>query len=256
MSRSPENVRIEHEIKHGVWLAARDAETVWGWGTPAGKLRAKRRAELIIQGADLSSQKRVLEVGCGTGLFTEMFAASGATIVAVDISPELLEKARLRGLPSHQVSFLAKRFEDCEVDGPFDAIIGSSVLHHLEVGFSIRRIRELLKPGGRLSFAEPNMLNPQVFLERRFSHLPMFSYTSPDETAFIRRRFARDLETAGFCDIEVVPFDWLHPATPKPLIGFVKNLGKLFELTPGLREFAGSLCIRASTPKDRCPSTR
>jgi len=135
MSQSPRlpclprsgNARAEHEIKHGVWLAERDTETVWGWGTPAGKLRAKRRAELIIRGAGLSSGKRVLEIGCGTGLFTEMFAASGATIVAVDISEELLEKARLRGLPAHQVTFLAKRFEDCDVDGPFDAVIGSSV---------------------------------------------------------------------------------------------------------------------------------
>src|ERR1019366_1615655 len=107
-----------------VWLAERDTETVWGWGTPAGKLRAKRRADLIIRGARLCSGKRVLEIGCGTGLFTEMFAATGATIVAVDISSELLEKARLRGLPAHQVTFLAKRFEDCAVDGPFDAVIG------------------------------------------------------------------------------------------------------------------------------------
>jgi len=92
------------------------------------------------------------------------------------------------------------------------------------------------------------MLNPQVFLERKFSYLPLFAYTSPDETAFIRWRFARNLETAGFCDVELVPFDWLHPATPQPLIGAVKGVGKVIELTPGLREFAGSLYISASTP--------
>ena len=50
--------------------------------------------------------------------------------MAVDLSEELLESARERGLEN--VTFLAKNFEDCEVDGPFDAVIGSSILHHLD----------------------------------------------------------------------------------------------------------------------------
>ena len=74
---------------------------------------------------------RVLEVGCGTGMFTEMFANRGAEIVAVDISPDLLKKARARGLAN--VKFCEKRFEDCDLDGSFDAVIGSSTLHHLDV---------------------------------------------------------------------------------------------------------------------------
>src|SRR5437773_1072311 len=98
--------RAEHEISHGKWLAAKDTEKVWGWGTPAGRLRANRRASLIMDGAELAPEKRALEIGCGTGMFTEMFAASGATILAVDISAELLEKARLRSLPARRVTFL------------------------------------------------------------------------------------------------------------------------------------------------------
>jgi SAM-dependent methyltransferase len=240
--------RAENEISHGKWLAAQDTETVWGWGTPAGRLRANRRARLIAAGAGLAPRKRALEIGCGTGMFTEMFAASGATILAVDISAELLDKARLRRLPAGQVTFLEKRFEDCDVVGPFDAVIGSSILHHLEVDAAIGHIRRLLKPGGRLSFAEPNMLNPQVYLERRFSHLPMFSYTSPDETAFVRWDLARRLRDAGFGAISISPFDWLHPSTPKPLIGVVQSAGRAVEHIPLLREFAGSLHIQAGVP--------
>jgi 2-polyprenyl-3-methyl-5-hydroxy-6-metoxy-1,4-benzoquinol methylase len=245
---SPEALRAEREIKHGEWLAAHDTETVWGWGTPAGRIRARRRADLIVAGAALSAGKRVLEIGCGTGTFTAMFAATGAAIVAVDISAELLKKARARGLPAGQITFCEGRFEDCSVGGQFDAVIGSSILHHLEIEPAIHRIKELLKPGGRISFAEPNMLNPQVFLERKFSYLPMFSYTSPDETAFVRWKLARQLREAGFSDIIVRPFDWLHPATPKPLIGMVSGLGRLVESAPILREFSGSLYIGAALP--------
>ena len=246
----PSQVRLRaaREIKHGEWLAAHDTETVWGWGTPAGRVRARRRADSIIAGAALSPGKRVLEIGCGTGMFTEMFAATGATIVAVDISPELLEKARARRLPAGQVTFCERRFEDCDVEGRFDAVIGSSVLHHLEIGSAIRRIKDLLKPGGKLSFAEPNMLNPQVFLERRFQHWSMFSYTSPDETAFVRWQLARQLREAGFEEIGIRPFDWLHPSTPKSFIKTVSALGRLLESVPLIQEFSGSLTITAKLP--------
>ncbi len=243
--RSDLNTRAEHEVSHGRWLAEQDTEKVWGWNTPAGRLRAQRRAQLIVDGARVQRCSRVLEIGCGTGLFTELFAATGARIVSVDISPELLAKARLRNLPVDQVIFLEKRFEDCEVDGPFDAVVGSSILHHLDVDQSIERIKALLKPGGMIGFAEPNMLNPQVYLERRFQHLPMFAYTSPDETAFVRWKLAAKLRAAGFHNVVIEPFDWLHPATPKPLIGAVRFIGTLLEMLPGAREFSGSLTISA-----------
>jgi SAM-dependent methyltransferase len=143
------------------------------------------------------------------------------------------------------VTFLEKRFENCDVDGPFDAVIGSSILHHLDIVDALVNIRRLLKPGGILSFAEPNMLNPQVYLERKFHYLPMFSYTSPDETAFVHWKFARLLKEQGFGDISIMPFDWLHPAVPRPLIGSVRGVGRLLEHLPVVREFSGSLYIRA-----------
>lgn len=240
--------RAQNEIEHGRKLACEDTEAVWGWGTPAGKLRARRRADLIAEHAGLRAGQLALEIGCGTGLFTECFAASGARVVAVDISPDLLAKARLRNLDESRVTFFEARFEDAGLHGPFDAVLGSSILHHLEIRESLRKIYELLKPGGCMSFAEPNMLNPQVWMERRFCHLPMFSYTSPDETAFVRWRLARDLGEAGFTEVRVVPFDWLHPGTPPAAIPLVRNLGLLLERLPLIRELSGSLLISARRP--------
>jgi 2-polyprenyl-3-methyl-5-hydroxy-6-metoxy-1,4-benzoquinol methylase len=241
--------RGDREVKHGQWLAAHETETVWGWGTPAGKLRAARRATLIAEGVNLRPGIRVLEIGCGTGLFTEAFAKTGATIVAADISSELLEIARLRGLPAEQVTFIAKPFEQIAFDGSFDAVIGSSVLHHLDVELALARIIHLLEPGGILSFAEPNYLNPQVFLERKLRFLPIFAYTSPDETAFVRWTLAKQLRAIGFTEISITPFDWLHPRVPARATSSVKKLGAVIERTPLLREFAGSLYIKARRPQ-------
>jgi 2-polyprenyl-3-methyl-5-hydroxy-6-metoxy-1,4-benzoquinol methylase len=248
--KNPTTSKPEHEIAHGkTILKNRNPELVWGWGTPAGKLRAARRAQLIASGADLLPGKKILEIGCGTGNFTERFAEYGSNILAVDISPDLLDEARKRSFPKKNVTFLLKRFEECDLDGPFDAVIGSSILHHLLIEESLRKIFSLLKPGGMMSFAEPNLRNPQVFIERTFRFIrPLFWYISPDETAFIRSGLERKLREIGFSDISIRPFDWLHPSTPSQWIPAVQKLGVMLEKTPLLREFSGSLIIRAVRP--------
>lgn len=240
--------RAENEIRHGKYLAESDTERIWGWGTPAGRLRALRRAGIIIDSGGLRPGMKVLEIGCGTGNFTELFAASGCNIVAVDISPDLLEKAKLRMLPSSLVQFVGIRFEEIGSRGPFDAVIGSSILHHLDVSDALLKIFKLLRSGGKLSFAEPNLLNPQVYLERRFSHWKCFSHISPDETAFIRKKLYGLLNDTGFMDIRIKPFDWLHPSTPKVLIPVISTLGTILENIPCIKEFSGSLAISAKKP--------
>ena len=241
--------RSEREIQHGTLLAKDDTELIWGWGTPAGQLRSRRRAALIVGGAKLRPGMSVLEIGCGTGMFTEMFAKSGAHIIAVDVSADLLQKALKRNLPHDRVQFLEGRFEDCHIHGPFDAIIGSSVLHHLSIETASLRIYELLKPDGIMSFAEPNMLNPQVFVERRFRR--WFQYVSPDETAFTRFQLYRILTQARFHNITICPFDWLHPATPLSMMDLVCTAEKCLECVPIIRECAGSLYIRCQRPSHR-----
>jgi len=187
---------------------------------------------------------RALEIGCGTGLFTSKFAATGASITAVDLSSELIERAR-EGAPPN-VTFLHKDFEDCDVDGPFDAVIGSSILHHLDMTRALPKILALLAPGGTMCFAEPNMLNPQIALQKNIPWIKRRMGDSPDETAFFRWRMASHLRSVGFASVEVVPFDWLHPLVPSWLMGSVRRVGRVIESTPVLREFAGSLYIRAT----------
>lgn len=252
-SAENETDRVANEIEHGRMLAASESEETWGWTTPAGQSRARRRAELIIEAAGLGPGRNVLEIGCGTGMFTERFAAAGARIVAVDISPDLLEKALDRRLPADRVRFEQRRFENLELSDPaiqswaaggFDAIIGSSVLHHLDIPAAIKTCHRLLRPGGRIAFAEPNLLNPQVWMERRFRS--WFPYVSRDETAIVRWPLRNQLEQEGFSNVVITPFDWLHPATPAPLIAVIVAAGRVVEGIPGLREFAGSVLISAT----------
>lgn len=85
VSATPESSRANraaNEIAHGRLLATAESEAIWGWSTPAGQFRVRRRADLIIDAAGLRPNRSVLEIGCGTGLFTAHFAATGARIGA------------------------------------------------------------------------------------------------------------------------------------------------------------------------------
>ena len=78
--------------------------------------------------ADLSGA-RVLDAGCGTGAATAELAARGADVVAVDISPKLVEIARAR-LPeglAGKVAFQAGDMLAAEL-GRFDAVIAMDSL--------------------------------------------------------------------------------------------------------------------------------
>lgn len=242
------NSLFENEINHGRYLASSDTEAVWGWGSPAGKKRAERRGNLLIKSGKIEPGAKVLEIGCGTGLFTSMFADQKAAIIAVDLSPDLLAIARAKKFPYNNVRFIEKQFEECSVDGPFDVIVCSSVLHHLIVAKSLEKIFSLLKEDGRIAFAEPNMLNPQVWIQCRFRRF--FKCMSVDETAFVRWRIKRQLVKAGFTGISIKPFDWLHPAVPSFCIGIVSFIGLILEHTPFFREFSGSLLIGAKKGRE------
>jgi hypothetical protein len=71
---------------------------------------------------------------------------------------------------------------------------------------------------------------------------------SPDEMAFSRFRAAHALRQAGFAEVTVRPFDFLHPATPPSWMDRVARVGAWLEGVPLLREVSGSLLMVARRP--------
>jgi len=246
-SRASENVpmqeRIAKEIQHGRFLAEHGAGEIWNWESPAGKLRWARRVKMLSR--HLRSGMSVLELGCGTGYFTRELACSGANIVAVDVSPDLLEIAKANSSAPNVRYEIQNAYELSYPDAVFDSVVGSSVLHHLEIEKAIREIYRVLKPGGTIYFTEPNMLNPQIAIQKNVPWVKRKLGDSPDETAFFRWPLRRLLEQNGYRDVRIDPFDFLHPKTPVRLIDRLNAVGRLLESVPVISEFAGSLYIRA-----------
>lgn len=94
--------------------------------------------------------ERILDVGCGTGQLTADIAKSGAEVVGLDLSAEMIATARS--------NFPQLRFEVADIaatsfDNEFDAVFSNAALHWVrnQEG-AILAMARALKPGGRLVF--------------------------------------------------------------------------------------------------------
>ncbi|MCX6269035.1 MAG: class I SAM-dependent methyltransferase [Bacteroidetes bacterium] len=235
--------RLTNEIEHGMFLVNHDPGEIWNWESPAGKVRWKRRVGMLT--SSIMPGMAVLELGCGTGYFTKEILSTGAIITAIDISPDLLDIARKNISASNLTFYLENAYSMSFHDMSFDFVIGSSVLHHLDIRKALGEIYRVLKPGGMAYFTEPNMMNPQIAIQKNIPFIKRKLGDSPDETAFFRFSLKRWMKKAGFQSVQITPFDFLHPAIPEKGVSFVDETGKKLEKIPLLKEIAGSLYIKA-----------
>lgn len=232
--------RLSREIEHGTTPAA-ISQADNAWSTPVGNLRRMRRIAHLTKSIDRNAS--VLEVGGGTGLQTEFLVKYFPKIVSIDISPDLLKVAKKR-VPEatfYEMDAHCPKFEN----NSFDAILGVSILHHLDWELALKNYYQLLKPGGVIRFSEPNLFNPQIFLQKNIPYLKRLAGDSPDEYAFTRWNISRVLKRSGFSNISAIPFEFLHPSTPKYLVNVVIKIESALSRTP-FREIGGSLLIEGN----------
>jgi len=234
------------EQEHGRLLIKMGQSATWGGGGAAGQARVRRRAQWLCEVLGLHEGVKAIECGCGTGIFTRETAKSGADIMAVDISSDLLQVAE------SEVRFPNARFVQDNLESPehlpdasFDALYGVSVLHHLDLEKALAALRVKLKPGAKFAFSEPNLCNP---INRYYVFVPDKEKrrqrgVSPDEMAFEPQELLSFFQNAGFVVTSLLHRDFLHPATPRPLIPVVATMGRIAEMLPGVRRWSGSLWI-------------
>jgi len=89
--------------------------------------------------------ERILDLGCGDGALTAVLAESGATVVGVDASAEMVAAAQARGLDARTADG-----ERLPFDAEFDAVFSNAALHWMQrPQDTIRGVARALKPGGR-----------------------------------------------------------------------------------------------------------
>jgi SAM-dependent methyltransferase len=96
---------------------------------------------------------RVLDCACGIGLLAAGLAERGFDVRASDASPEMVRRARARGVPAEVC-----RWEDLPATAGFDVVfcVGNSLAHARDRVAALRGMAGALRPGGTLVLTSRN----------------------------------------------------------------------------------------------------
>ncbi|HAJ59288.1 MAG TPA: class I SAM-dependent methyltransferase [Cyanobacteria bacterium UBA8543] len=93
----------------------------------------------------------MLEIGCGTGAFTRLLAERSKRVVAIDLSPKMIEIAKVQSGHYTNINFQVADILKWEFPvEQFDAIASISTFHHLPLESLLPSLKAALKPGGKL----------------------------------------------------------------------------------------------------------
>jgi trans-aconitate methyltransferase len=102
----------------------------------------------LIDLLDPRPSQRILDLGCGTGDLTAEMAQRGATVVGLDQSPAMIQRAQAK-YPA--LTFIVARAETFRTAEPFDAVFSNAALHWMPDATAVAQtLWQVLKPHGRL----------------------------------------------------------------------------------------------------------
>lgn len=166
----------------------------------------------VVQSLGDMTGKNVLEMGCGTGIFSVILVKRGAHLVeAFDISKASIDiahkRAKKNGVVEHvnframSVYEMAKVYKECF----FDFIVGMNILHHIKIEKVVDSIYDLLKPGGIAYFSEP--FGNVLWLERLRLFIPV-KINEEDKSHWQEQLKYKDVEEfkRRFKDIDCLEF--------------------------------------------------
>ena len=214
----------------------------------AGKLRSVQRKAHIA--ADWITRRcpgncRILEIGCGTGLFTASLASrlTGATVLATDAFQPMLDLAAKRLARLKNVSLVKQdASEPIQLDSKVDIVCGVDVIHHIEFPEkAMAEWRKVTRPGGHLVFLETNPLNPILFMRLR---------NRPEEKRLCLNRPANLrnwCRAAGWTNPKVENLPFYLPSGPPFARTLLSAIEDCLHGCRVFKRFSGLLCLQADT---------
>jgi demethylmenaquinone methyltransferase/2-methoxy-6-polyprenyl-1,4-benzoquinol methylase len=120
---------------------------------------AVARARIVRLVAEMQPTGKVLEIACGTGLWTEALVGLADTVTAIDAAPEVIEIARAR-VRSAKATFEVADVFSWTTSTRFDVVFFSAWLSHVPMSRFEQfwqLLRRLLVAGGRVLFIDEHV---------------------------------------------------------------------------------------------------
>ena len=150
----------------------------------------------LVEAVAAVRPRRVLEVGCGWGELAEWIAReTAAEVVAVDLSPRMVELARERGVDARLADVQEMPFDE----GEFDCVVAAWMLYHVpDLQRACAELVRVLRSGGRLVAATNSRLH---LIEVR-----ELVGSGPSNLSFSRES-GRELLSPHFADVQQLDID-------------------------------------------------
>ena len=212
-------------------------------GTSPVKLRW--RALTVRHCLHVLPGEKILELGAGSGLWTEHLAAvlrGENPVTAAVFNEGLAKRAFGKKIPNTKFIQVTNLATDLTAES-FDYVVGTAILCHDQYPQNLAALYRLLKPGGQLLFFEANYWNPQVFLKNFIRPVGRWSGDARCQVGMRKYKLMKIASHQGFTNVEVIPYDIIHPLTPRSLVPLVQSMAFVLEHTPVVRELCGTLYI-------------
>ena len=195
----------------------------------------------------LCGGKRVLEVGCGTGLILSRIATHASEAVGVDFSKGMLRTAQERGLSVAAGSATDLPF----ADNSFDLVCSFKVLAHVpDIRKALAEITRVTKPGGRMALEFYNPWSVRYLAKRLAGPQPISDgrteadvYTRWDSPLELPKLFPSGVQIEGMRGVRVfTPAAFVHRV---PMLRDVLAIAERRAVDSPFRYFGGFLIVLA-----------
>jgi len=193
---------------------------------------------------------RLLDIGCGTGLFVEKFIKTGGTAVGLDISGKMILRAQRRCPTSEFIVGTGEKIPFS--DNSFEAVASLLVFSYVKDPHAmLKESFRVLKPGGVLSICTlgkklitrgiPAMY--QLSEMMKFTHILMKDF---GEKYYDKNEMISLFSEAGFSDVGVSWCSFAHIDMIDPIFNFAQKVEPFIEKR--VPQLAYNICVSGRKP--------
>jgi 2-polyprenyl-3-methyl-5-hydroxy-6-metoxy-1,4-benzoquinol methylase len=185
-------------------------------GPPVQRFWHRTKLSLLDWMFEVNDADRVLDVGCGSGVFADALASRGAEVVAVDANPDAIRYAQST-FARPGLSFSLGLLDELQLpDASFDKVTCLEIVEHVylhQVHALLRSLFKLLKPGGRVLITTPNYHGLWPAIEWATDRFSKVAKMDGDQhvTHFNRELLLTCLQNAGFSVEKLRTFSTFAP---------------------------------------------
>ena len=191
---------------------------------------------------------KIIDLGCGTGTFTQTLLNISNYVSGCDISKKSIENAKKL---NSKINYINGDIENLSLKNElFDIVVLSGVLHHFEnPNRVLNESYRILKKGGIFFSFDPNLINPFFWLYRRKNS---FFYSSKgvteNEQPITKKNIINSMKLANFNKINVygiskMPFKYIDNKIFRILIPIYNMIDSFIDINPYIRNTYGSFLI-------------